>query len=117
MVDAAQAEVEHLHHPPEGLLGKVPKAWSFEEDFAFVAYSWQDERLAVDVYDLNTGKRTGRLLPTSEVGSTTGWIDMNDAVQSHRRADGTYVVFAEEVWMAKGLYWLWKPKPASADKP
>jgi hypothetical protein len=34
---------------------------------------------------------------------------MNDAVQSHRRADGTYVVFAEEVWMAKGLYFLWKP--------
>lgn len=95
--------------PPEGLISKVPKAWSLEADYGFIAYSWQQEREAVDVYRLADGKRVGRLLPTAEVGETTGWIDMNDAVQSHRRADGTYVVCAEEVWMAKGLYWLWKP--------
>ena len=97
--------------PPEGMVTGTPspKAWSFEQDYAFIAYTSQDERLAVDVYHLTDGKRVGRLLPTAEIGSTTGWIDMNDAVQSHRRDDGTYVVFIEEVWMAKGLYWLWKP--------
>jgi len=97
--------------PPEGMMGdgKSPKAWSFETDYAFIAYTWQFEREAVDVYQLSDGKRVGRLLPSAEVGDTTGWIDMNDGVQTHRRADGTYVVFAEEVWMAKGLYWLWKP--------
>lgn len=95
--------------PPEGLISKVPKAWSLEREHIFIAYSWQQEREAVDVYQLSDGKRVGRLLPTAEVGETTGWIDMNDAVQSHRRADGTYVICAEEVWMAKGLFWLWKP--------
>lgn len=96
--------------PPEGSIGKALKAWSFEQDYAFVAHSWQQEREAVEVYRLADGKRVGRLLPTAEIGETTGWIDMNDAVQSHRRADGTYVIFAEEVWMAKGIYWLWKPE-------
>ena len=53
--------------------------------------------------------RVGRLLPTADLGGVTGWIDMNDAVQSHRRKDGSYLVTCEEVWMAKGLFWLWKP--------
>jgi hypothetical protein len=100
---------ERVVVPPEGLLGKVPKAWSFEADHLFIAYTWKQEQIAVDVYRLDTGARVGRLLPTADIGGVTGWIDMNDAVQSHRRADGTYVVFAEEVWMAKGLYFLWKP--------
>jgi hypothetical protein len=95
--------------PPEGLLGKAPKAWSFESDYGFIAYTWKQEQIAVDAYRLSDGKRMGRLLPTADIGGVTGWIDMNDAVQTHRRADGTYVVFAEEVWMAKGLYFLWKP--------
>lgn len=96
--------------PPEGLIGSTPKAWSFEPDYAFVAYSdKQTNGVAVDVYRLADGSRFGRLLPNGAVGNATGLIDMNDAVQSHRRADGTYAVFAEEVWMAKGLFWLWKP--------
>jgi hypothetical protein len=98
--------------PPEGMvaISKAPKAWSFQTDYAFIAYTWQSQCEAVDVYRLSDGKRMGRLLPTAEIGDTTGWIDMNDAVQSHRRADGTYVVFIEEDSMAKGLYWLWKPQ-------
>jgi len=95
--------------PPEGLFGKVPKAWSLEVEHGFVGYTWKNDQIAVDVYRLSDGVRVGRLLPTSEIGGVTGWLDMNDGVQSHRRADGTYAVFVEEVWMAKCLYFLWKP--------
>lgn len=96
----------------EGLLGRDPGCWSIETDYGFIAYTLRRDgvdRIAVDVYRLSDGVRIGRFLPTVEVGSVTGWIDMNDAVQSHRRADGTYVVFIEEDWMAKGIYYLWKP--------
>ena len=98
--------------PPEGMVtgAPSPKAWSFEQDYAFVAYSWQHEQLAVDVWRPDaTACASDACCPPPTSVASTGWIDMNDAVQSHRRADGTYVVFAEEVWMAKGLYWLWKP--------
>jgi hypothetical protein len=60
--------------------------------------------MALDVIRLSDGKRQGRLLPTADIGGTTGWLDMNDGIQSHRRKDGTYIVFMEEVWMAKGIF-------------
>ena len=100
---------ERLLVPPEGLVGNSPKSWSFESEYAFVAYTWKHEQLAVDVWRLSDGVRVGRLLPTADIGGVTGWIDMNDGVQSHRRKDGSYLVTCEEVWMAKGLFWLWKP--------
>jgi hypothetical protein len=87
---------------------KIQKAWSLEGDYLFCTYTRKSDQSAVDVYRTADGTFLGMLLPTSEVGST-GWIDMNDAIQTHRRADGTYVVFTEEDWMAKGLYFLWKP--------
>lgn len=95
--------------PPEGVIGKVPKAWSLERDHLFIASTWKHEQLAVDVWRLADGQRVGRLLPTADINTVTGWIDMNDAVQSHRRTDGTYLVCVEEVWMAKGVVFLWKP--------
>ena len=70
---------------------------------------WDAGKGRVLIIRLTGVDQRGRLLPGPEVGQTTGWIDMNDGVQSTRRADGTYVVCAEEVWMPKGLYWLWKP--------
>ncbi len=87
---------------------KQQKAWSLEGDYLFCAYTRKFDQLAVDVYRTADGAYLGMLLPTAEIGST-GWIDMNDAVQTRRRADGTYVIFVEEVWMAKGVYFLWKP--------
>ena len=96
--------------PPEGLIGKAPKAWSFEADYAFIGSTWQHEQMAVDVIRLSDGQRQGRLLPTADIGGTTGWLDMNDGIQSHRRKDGTYIVFMEEVWMAKGIFFQWRPK-------
>ncbi len=96
--------------PPEGLIGKAPKAWSFEAEYVFIGSTWQHEQMAVDVIRLSDGKRQGRLLPTADIGGATGWLDMNDGIQSHRRKDGTYIVFLEEVWMAKGIFFQWRPK-------
>ena len=87
----------------------VAKAWAFEDEHLFIAYTRKFDQEAVDVYRTRDGQRLGMLLPTDDIGSSTGWVDMNDAVQTHRRADGTYVIFLEEVWMEKNLYYLWKP--------
>jgi hypothetical protein len=65
--------------------------------------------VAVDVIRLSDGKRQGRLLPTADIGGTTGWLDMNDGIQSRRRQDGTYVVFLEEQVTAKGVFFQWRP--------
>ncbi len=100
---------ERLLVPPKGCKNGLPKAWSFETAYAFVASTWQHEQLAIDVWRLDDGVRVGRLLPTADLGGVTGWIDINNAVQSQLRKDGSYVVTCEEVWMAKGLFWVWKP--------
>ena len=34
---------------------------------------------------------------------------MNDAIQSHRRADGTYVVLVQDDRLSKGICFLWRP--------
>ncbi len=97
--------------PPEGIINwHSPKAWSFEADHVFLGSVWRQEQSAVDVIRLSDGKREGRLLPTGDIGGTTGWLDMNDGLQSHRRRDGTYVVFLEEHTRAKGVYFQWRPE-------
>lgn len=97
--------------PPEGVINwHSPKAWSFEADYAFLGSIWRQDQVAVDVIRLSDGKRQGRLLPTTDIGGTTGWLDMNDGIQSHRRADGTYVIFLEEHVKAKGVFFQWRPK-------
>jgi hypothetical protein len=97
------------HDLPAGSHSKAPASWSFEADHAFIGFTWKDDMVAVDVIQLSDGARLGRLLPTAEIGSRTGWFDMQDSIQSHRRKDGTYLIFGEEVFMAKGIYWMWKP--------
>lgn len=97
--------------PLEGVINwHSPKAWSFEADYAFFGSIWRQGQVAVDVIRLSDGKRQGRLLPTADIGGTTGWLDMNDGIQSHRRQDGTYVVFLEEHVKSKGVFFQWRPK-------
>jgi hypothetical protein len=84
------------------------KAWSVEGDHLFAAYTRLQEQIAVDVYQTSDGKFLGTLLPSEEIGPT-GWVDGNDAVQAHRRSDGTYVILVEECWMGKNLVFLWRP--------
>jgi hypothetical protein len=96
--------------PGNTLHWSSPKAWSFETDHVFVGSIWRHDQVAIDVLRLSDGKREGRLLPTADIGSTTGWLDMNDGIQSHRRQDGTYVVFLQEHVKAKGVYFQWRPE-------
>lgn len=96
--------------PPEGVvIRNSPKAWSFEADYAFLGSTWRRDQMAVDVIRLSDGQRQGRLLPTADIGGATGGLDMNDGIQSHRRQDGTYVIFLEEHAMAKGVFFQWRP--------
>jgi len=95
--------------PPAGSPSKAAPSWSFEAEHAFIGFSWKQDQVAVDVWRLSDGVRLGRLVPTADIGSATGWFDMQDSIQTHRRKDGTYLIFGEECHMAKGIYWMWKP--------
>ena len=55
------------------------------------------------VYDASTGAQTGQLTPGPEVGSATGWIDLNHGVQAFQRTNGEYEVFVEDVVWGKNI--------------
>jgi hypothetical protein len=95
--------------PPTIFNHSIPRAWAFAGDYCFIGYTRQAEQAVVDVIRLTDGARLGSLTPTAEVGSVTGWLDMNDGVSAIRRADGGYLVFMEEDWMSKNLFWQWRP--------
>jgi hypothetical protein len=94
--------------PPVIFNKGVPRAWAFAGDYAFVAYVRLTDQSVVDVVRLSDGSHVGTLVPTREVGPV-GWLDMNEGVTAVARADGSYLVFLEEDWMAKNLFWQWRP--------
>ena len=55
-------------------------------------------------------------MPPPAVLGTTGAIDKINAVNVHKRADGTYVVFVEENNHGKVIYYQWKPADAAASR-
>jgi hypothetical protein len=50
----------------------------------------------VDVYDATTGAFLNSLLPGANIGGGIGWMDIRYAVRAFQRANGEYVVFAED---------------------
>jgi len=66
----------------------------------FIGYLASGE---IRIYDTGDGKYLGSLLPGPEVDKTSGWIDTMYGVRANQLADGSYIVFAEEVWHEKVL--------------
>jgi SMP-30/Gluconolactonase/LRE-like region len=57
----------------------------------------------VSVYDQEHGRLLGTLSPGPEVHGQSGWVDFRDGIRASRLGDGSYVLFAEEDWKAKGI--------------
>lgn len=63
----------------------------------------------IHVYESNTGRDVGLIEPGKEVGRATGWVDLTQGMSVFRRANGEYLIFAEEDARAKVLMYRWKP--------
>jgi len=81
-----------------------PDAISVAGDRLFNGYAANGE---IRVYDTHDGSYLGSLLPGPEVDHTSGWIDTMYGVRANQLADGSYLVFAEEVWHEKVLMYKW----------
>jgi hypothetical protein len=90
-----------------------PISFDAEGDYVFVAFDWgsdETRRLGeIVAYRASDGSKAGGFWPGAEVGGRSGCIDFGSAIHARKRADGTYVVFAEEDEFAKILYYIWKP--------
>jgi hypothetical protein len=71
---------------------------------------------AVHVFDRNTGAEVGVINPGPEVGSTSGYIDVANAITAHRRENGEYLIFVEEDARGKVLMYRWTPSRPDARK-
>ncbi|WP_245983094.1 hypothetical protein [Trinickia fusca] len=80
-------------------------------NYVFVAESLTAH---VDVYDASTGQQVGFLAPSSTVGSTSGWIDVEMGISAALRSNGEYVVLAEEDARAKVLMYRWTPSGSAS---
>ena len=83
------------------------KAMCIAGDYVFAAESRDPER--VFVYDARTGALQGTLQPDQAVGKSSGWVDTPYGIRAARRANGEYLVFAEEDLDAKVLLYRWTP--------
>jgi hypothetical protein len=62
----------------------------------------------VYVHDNRDGRLLGTLKPGPEVHGESGWLDIRDALRAFRRANGDYLIFAEEDWKGKVLVYRLK---------
>ncbi len=78
-------------------------------DYVFTG-GWK-ERGRVFINRMSDGAAVGVLEPGPTVGGVenTGWIDILTGISAHRRADGEYLIFVEEDYKAKVLFYRWKP--------
>lgn len=87
--------------------GKVmARAISVAGDYVFVGYQATCE---IRVYHLKTAAYLGYLKAGPEVNSVNGWIDIAYGISAHRRPNGEYVVFCEEVMWGKVMVFRWTP--------
>jgi hypothetical protein len=68
-----------------------------------------NDNAIVKVYRATDASFIGDLRATASVGNTSGWLDIVDGLQTHRRANGTILIFAEEQWQSKINFYQWTP--------
>lgn len=82
------------------------KAFTVEGDYVFVAL---EKNGIINVYNKTTGTLTGVIKPGLEVDSKSGWTDINIAITASKRANGEYLIFAEENGYGKVIMYRWCP--------
>ncbi|WP_420816109.1 hypothetical protein [Paraburkholderia phosphatilytica] len=80
-------------------------ALTVEGQYIFVV----EPAATVHVFDRASGAEVGTFRPGPEVGRTSGWIDVPNAISAHREANGEYLIFVEEDARGKVLVYRWKP--------
>lgn len=78
-------------------------------DYAFTG-GWK-ERGRIGVNRLSDGAEIGVFDPGKTIGGNenAGWIDILTGITAYRRKNGEYLVFVEEDYKAKVLFYRWKP--------
>ncbi|MBC7871457.1 MAG: hypothetical protein H7Y09_11515, partial [Chitinophagaceae bacterium] len=84
----------------------LPKAMALAGDYIFVGYTY-DAR--IEIFDRHTGEAVGTLRPDETVDSISGWLDIPYAISAFQRANGEYLIFAEEDAYAKIILYRWQP--------
>jgi len=72
-------------------------------DYLFLGY---EKTAEIRVYQATTGSYVGTLWPGKDM---SGWLDIPYAIRAHQRADGEYLIFAEEDAKAKIMLYRWRP--------
>ena len=83
---------------------------AFAGDYAFTG-GWAG-RGRIWVNRLSDGADMGVFDPGQTVGGieNTGWIDLLTGISASQRSNGEYLVFVEEDYKGKVLFYRWKPK-------
>ena len=83
------------------------KSISVEGAYLFAVQAGDPE--TVTVYALDTGAKVGTMAPDASISSRSGWVDIKFGLRAHKRANGEYIIFAEEDLNEKALMYRWTP--------
>ena len=86
-----------------------------KNDYFFVAYSYTLNDCGIDVFKTSDGTKVGTF-GTQQLDEF-GWIDIPWGLMAKQRANGEYLVFREDDWVAKTVIQRWNPYSADADNP
>jgi hypothetical protein len=87
------------------------KAFCEAGDYLFLI-AYREGRIYV--HRKSDGTKVGELLPTAATANYSAWADINGAVRATRRANGEYLIFAEENGNGKIMMYRWTPPTALA---
>jgi hypothetical protein len=90
------------------------KAFCEAGDYLFLSAYRQGR---IYVHRKTDGAKIGEILPTSTTGNTSGWSDINGAIRATKRANGEYLIFAEENGYGKIMMYRWSPAGSATPGP
>ncbi len=82
------------------------KAFCEAGDYLFLIASREGR---IYVHRKSDGSKVGEILPAATTGNRSGWADINGAVRATKRANGEYLIFAEENGNGKINMYRWNP--------
>jgi hypothetical protein len=78
-----------------------------KSDYFFAAYAYDNSKWSIDVFSAKDGSEVGNLAPQQLV--QFGWIDIPWGIIAEQRANGEYLVFREDDYIAKTAIQRWNP--------
>ncbi len=91
--------------------GLHPKSFDVAGDYVFTVQCkpTQGKPAMVSVFQADTGKLLGVMVPGEEVGGNSGWVDITHGIRAFKRKNGEYLIIVEEDWRGKNLLYRWRP--------